>query len=95
MKNPHLTRAWAQYKRLLLIMAAITLAAILVGFGWLYATDTPMPLHFIIAISLAIGGSLMLSAALMGLVFFSNASGADDEVIGNDAPPGPKTPPRS
>lgn len=80
--------AWAQYRRLLRIMGLVTAVAVVAGLGWLYATDTPMPFHFVAAITLAIVGSLMLSAALMGLVFFSNASGADDDVGQTDDPPG-------
>jgi hypothetical protein len=45
----------------------------------LWATDTPMPLPLVLAVTGAIAGTLMLSAALMGLAFFSAASGADEE----------------
>ena len=68
-----------RYKRLMRTMFGITLALIGISFAWLLATDTPMHLHFLIAVGLGIFFSLMLGAALMGLVFFSNASGIDDD----------------
>jgi len=68
-----------RYKRLMLAMLGITLALIGASLGWLAATGTPMHLHFVMAVTLGIFFSLMLGAALMGLVFFSNASGADDD----------------
>lgn len=70
---------WRQYRRLLKIMGIITAAALVAAFAWLYATGTPMRWQFLLAVSLAIAGSLMLSAALMGLVFLSSAIGADDD----------------
>jgi hypothetical protein len=73
-----------RYKRLMVTMLAITVALIGVSFAWLAATGTPMRLHFLLAVSLGIFFSLMLGAALMGLVFFSNASGADDEAADSD-----------
>jgi hypothetical protein len=60
------------------LMGAVTLLVLAGAFTWLYQTGTPLPLHFVLAVSVAVIGSLMLAAALMGLVFFSAASGADD-----------------
>jgi uncharacterized membrane protein len=67
-----------RFWRLMKLMFGVTSLVLAVAFTWLHQTGTPLPLHFIIAISIAVVGSLMLAAALMGLVFFSNASGADD-----------------
>lgn len=78
-RSAAIASAKRRYKRLMLAMLGITFALIAISMGWLYATGTPMPLHFILAVSLGIFFSLMLGAALMGLVFFSNASGADEE----------------
>ncbi len=78
--NPSSAMADAKrrYKKLMLAMLAITFALIAISMAWLYFTNTPMHLHFILAVSFGIFSSLMLGAALMGLVFFSNASGTDD-----------------
>lgn len=67
-----------RFRRLMLVMLGVTATVLVLAFTWLHQTGTPLPLHFIIAISIAVVGSLMLAAALMGLVFFSNASGADE-----------------
>jgi type III secretory pathway component EscU len=73
-----------RFARLMKLMFAASLVTLLVAFAWLYATDTPMPLPFLGAIAVAVIGSLMLAAALMGLVFFSAASGADESVDKRD-----------
>jgi type III secretory pathway component EscU len=74
-----------RFARLMKLMFGVSLLTLLVAFAWLYATDTPMPLPFLGAIAVAVIGSLMLAAALMGLVFFSAASGTDDEVDKRDS----------
>lgn len=61
----------------MLVMVAATLLVLIGAFTWLYSTGTPMPFHFIVAVSLAVVGSMMLAAVLMGLIFFSSASGSD------------------
>lgn len=68
-----------RFFKLMKIMLAASGVVLLVAIAALKATGTPMPLHFLLAISIAVVGSLMLSAALMGLLFFSSASGADDQ----------------
>lgn len=68
-----------RYIRLMKLMFAASLLVLLLAFTWLHHIGTPMPLPFIGAIAFAVIGSLMLAAALMGLIFFSSASGADDE----------------
>ncbi|MGQ5702705.1 hypothetical protein ACUJ46_11710 [Sandaracinobacteroides sp. A072] len=73
-----MAEAKRRFVRLMQLMLAATLLVLVLAFSWLHATGTPLPFHFIVAISLAVIGSLMLAAALMGLVFFSHASGADD-----------------
>jgi hypothetical protein len=70
--------AWARYRRLLLAMLVVTAMVLVMAFVWMSATGTVMSVHAIIAVSLGAGLSLMLSAALMGLLFLSNSIGADD-----------------
>ena len=69
-----------RFGRLMKLMFGASLVTLLGAFAWLYTSGTPMPLPFLGAIAVAVIGSLMLAAALMGLVFFSAASGADDSV---------------
>lgn len=78
---PRLTMAEAKRRFILLmkIMLGASGTVLVAAFSWLYATGTPMPPAFIGAIVVAVVGSLMLAAALMGLIFFSAASGADSD----------------
>ncbi len=69
-----------RFARLMKLMFGVSLVTLLGACAWLYASGTPMPLAFLGAISVAVIGSLMLAAALMGLVFFSAASGTDESV---------------
>lgn len=78
-RKQRIADGWRQYRRLMRIMLSVTALALGAGFVWLYATGTPMHWQFLLAVGFAIAGSLMLSAALMGLVFLSNAIGADDD----------------
>jgi len=78
MHESAMSAARRRYKKLMLAMLGITFALIGISMAWLFATGTPMHLQFVLAVSLGIFFSLMLGAALMGLVFFSNASGADE-----------------
>jgi hypothetical protein len=73
-----------RFGRLMKLMFGTSLVVLMIAFAWLYATGTPMPLPFLGAIALAVIGSLMMAAALMGLVFFSAASGTDDGVDKRD-----------
>lgn len=77
-RQRRMTDARRRFWRLMQLMLGVTAVVLAVAFTWLHRTGTPLPLHFILAISIAVVGSLMLAAALMGLVFFSNASGADE-----------------
>lgn len=84
-----MAEARRRYIRLMKLMAGASLLVLVGAFAWLAATGTPMPLPFLGAIAVAVIGSMMLAAALMGLVFFSAASGADES-----AERGPGEPPR-
>ena len=76
-------RRFSALMKLMLGVSGVVLAG---AFYWLHRSGTPMPLPFIGAIFVAVVGSLMLAAALMGLIFFSSASGADDEADGRESP---------
>jgi len=85
-RNTRMAAARKRFFALMKVMLAVTGLVLVLAFTWLLQTGTPLPFHFIMAISLAVIGSLMLAAALMGLVFFSHASGADDAPDQHDRP---------
>jgi hypothetical protein len=72
--------AWARYKRILLGMAAFTALVLIVALGVLYAMGALVSIHFVIATVLGLGFTMMLMAALMGLVFLSSGTGHDESV---------------
>ena len=72
--------AWARYKRLMKGMALFTLAVVGVTLGLFAWLGGDVPIHFFIATGLGIGVMMMLTAALMGLVFLSSGTGHDESV---------------
>jgi hypothetical protein len=72
--------AWARYKRLMRWMGALTLAVLVVTLGLFYWLTGGVSVHFFIATALGIGVMMMLTAALMGLVFLSSGTGHDESV---------------
>lgn len=77
---------WPRFRRLMLWTAGIAVLAVAVALLWLRGQGVALGLHFVVALTLGIVLSLLLGAALMGLVFLSARSGADDAV--RDLPPG-------
>jgi hypothetical protein len=79
--NPEYARfAWARYWRLMRWMLAFTLlvtVAVLTIFWWI---EGFVSIHFFIATAGAVIASMMLTAALMGLVFLSSGTGHDEAV---------------
>lgn len=73
--------AWARYRRLMLGMSAVSLTAVALALGWLsFEMGDKLTIHMIIATSAGVGLSVLLGAALMGLVFFSSGSGHDESI---------------
>lgn len=83
-RETRMLEARRRFARLMKLMLGACAVVLVAAFTWLHSTGTPMPLSFIGAIVVAVVGSLMLAAALMGLVFFSAASGADDDADGRN-----------
>ena len=80
--NPHnAAHAWARYKRILRAMGAVTAAVVAATLGYLFWQNGFVSINFFIATALGIGGMMMLTAALMGLVFLSSGTGHDAAVI--------------
>lgn len=72
--------AWARYRRLMAWMAGFTLAVVLVCLVMLERREALISPHFYIATALGIGVAMMLTAALMGLVFLSSGTGHDEAI---------------
>jgi hypothetical protein len=77
--DPHYARfAWARYWRLMRGMTWLTIAvvAIALSFMWWRNGDFAS-IHLYIATAAGVSMAMLLTAALMGLVFLSNGSGHD------------------
>ena len=71
--------AWRRYKRLMSWMVVAATVAVLLALIYLKSAGGPVPIHMIIATAAGVGFSVLLGTALMGLVYFSNNSGHDDD----------------
>lgn len=74
--------AWGRFKRLMAFMAAVTLLTVCCALAFLSLTVGETSIHFYVATGLGIAVSMLLTSALMGLVFLSNGTG-HDESVGN------------
>ena len=73
--------AWGRYRRLMKGMALVSFGAVVLALGWLrYTIGDQLTIHMIIATAAGVGLSVMLGAALMGLVFLSSGSGHDEAI---------------
>ena len=77
-KTERAAKAWAQYKKLMSWMAAVTVVTVALALLYLKSTGIAVPLHMIIATIAGVGFTVLLGTGLMGLVYFSNNSGHDD-----------------
>jgi len=73
--------AWARYWRILKAMAWVTAAVVVATLGFLFWQNGFVSINFFIATALGIGGMMLLTAALMGLVFLSSGTGHDAAVV--------------
>ena len=79
--NPDYARfAWARYRMLMMWMTLVSAIATIAGLGGLWWVLGPLPIHMIIATCAAIFFSVLLAAALMGLVFLSSGTGHDEAI---------------
>lgn len=65
------------------LMGVVTLLTMGAALAWFASSGEPVSVHFYIAVGLGISASMLLTGALMGLVFLSNGTGHDDS-IGRD-----------
>jgi RsiW-degrading membrane proteinase PrsW (M82 family) len=62
-------------------MALVATIAVLGALYYLSSTLGPLPLSIILATVAGVGFSVLLAAALMGLVFLSSGTGHDQDVV--------------
>jgi hypothetical protein len=72
--------AWARYKRLMRFMMLITLMMVAASFVALYRENGLVSAHLYIATALMVGFAMLLTSALMGLVFLSSGTGHDEAI---------------
>jgi peptidoglycan/LPS O-acetylase OafA/YrhL len=72
--------AWRRFRRLMGFMGVVTVTVVVISLVILHHANGPLPIHFYIAAALGIGLSMLLTAALMGLVFLSSGTGHDESI---------------
>lgn len=72
--------AWARYRRLMRFMFLMTTSVVIIAIAILYKFNGMVSVHFYIATALGIGFAMLLTSALMGLVFLSNGTGHDEAI---------------
>lgn len=72
--------AWARYKRLMRWMAFAALVSVVAALSILYVRNPGASIHLFIAAAGGVFVSVMLGAALMGLVFLSAGTGHDASI---------------
>ena len=75
--------AWARYRRLMRFMLLFTIGIVAIAIALLYKYNGMVSVHFYIAVALGMGFMMLLTSALMGLVFLSNGTGHDASVDNN------------
>lgn len=73
--------AWVRFRWLMRLMSSITLVMVVVAMALLYRSNGFVSIHFYIATALGIGAAMLLTSALMGLVFLSSGTGHDDSIV--------------
>lgn len=72
--------AWERYRRLMWWMVVASTVSVIAGLSGLYLIIGDIPLPMMIATAGGIFFSVLLAAALMGLVFLSSGTGHDDSI---------------
>jgi uncharacterized integral membrane protein len=72
--------AWKRYWRLMRWMLVVTTLVTSIALGVFWYNNGFVSIHFFIATAAAIVGAMMLTAALMGLVFLSSGTGHDEAI---------------
>ncbi len=72
--------AWRRYWRLMRWMFGFSIAVTILVLGLFYWQNGLVSIHFYIATAGAVIASILLTAALMGLVFLSSGTGHDESI---------------
>ena len=71
--------AWSRYKKLMRWMALVALVVVALALLYLKLTVGSLPIHMAIATAAGVGFTVLLGTGLMGLVYFSNEGGFDEQ----------------
>ena len=77
--------AWARFRRLMRFLFLLTVGVVAIAMALLYKQGSAASVHYYIAIALGIGFTMLLTGALMGLMFLSSGTG-HDEAVDNTMP---------
>ncbi len=72
--------AWARFRRMLRGWGLVSLLTALAVLAWFFSEYGLVSVHFYIAAALGIGAMIMLTGALMSLLFLSSGTGHDEAV---------------
>ena len=73
--------AWARYRRIMRFMLLLTVGIVAIAMALLFKFgEEEVSVRFYIAVALGIGFTMLLTSALMGLVFLSSGTGHDESV---------------
>jgi uncharacterized membrane protein len=76
----HASHAWKRFRRILWAMAAAAMAISLAVVAFLWWSSGPLPWVFIGLTIFGVWATIMMAAALMGLMFLSSGTGHDHQV---------------
>lgn len=72
--------AWRRFRWLMKVMAAVAAVAVAAAMLAIYHVNGFQSWHLYIATAIGVGLTMLLTGALMGLVFLSSGTGHDDSV---------------
>lgn len=72
--------AWARYRRLMRFMSILAAVAVILALVLIYREYGMVSIHLYIATALGIAVTMLLTGALMGLVFLSSGTGHDSAI---------------
>ena len=73
--------AWARFRRIMRFMFMLTVGIVIIALTLLWKFgEEEVSIHFYIASALGIGFTMLLTSALMGLVFLSSGTGHDESI---------------
>ena len=73
--------AWARFRRIMRFMFLLTVGIVIIALMLLWKFgEQEVSIHFYIASALGIGFTMLLTSALMGLVFLSSGTGHDESI---------------